>query len=103
MKRGVKIRIHTKKLHRFAFIIAARNESAVIANLIKSIKAQDYPSELVDIIVIADNCTDNTAEISRMNGAIVYERFDNQLVGKRICTGFCVSENKNRLWRLYDL
>lgn len=70
------------KLHRFAFIIAARNESAVIANLIKSIKLQNYPSELIDVIVIADNCTDATAEISRASGAIVYERFDTKLVGK---------------------
>ncbi|MBQ4284594.1 MAG: glycosyltransferase family 2 protein [Lachnospira sp.] len=71
-----------KKLHRFAFIIAARNESAVIGNLIKSIKAQNYPSELIDVIVVADNCTDNTAEIARSNGAIVYERFNDILKGK---------------------
>ncbi len=87
-KRRKKSEYTPKKLHRFAFIIAARNESAVIANLIKSIKAQDYPSELIDVIVIADNCTDNTAEISRMNGAIVYERFDNQLVGKGYALDF---------------
>ena len=71
-----------KKQHRFAFIVAARNESAVIANLIQSIKQQNYSSELIDIFVIADNCTDNTAEISRESGAIVYERFNNILVGK---------------------
>lgn len=71
-----------KKQHRFAFIVAARNESAVIANLIQSIKQQNYPSELIDIFVIADNCTDNTAEISREAGAIVYERFNNIHVGK---------------------
>ena len=39
-------------------------------------KKQDYPEELYDIYVIADNCTDNTAEIARNAGAIVYERFD---------------------------
>lgn len=71
-----------KELHKFAFIIAARNESAVIGNLIKSIKQQNYPSELIDVIVVADNCTDNTAEIARENGAICYERFNNILVGK---------------------
>ena len=71
-----------KKQHRFAFIVAARNESSVIANLIQSIKQQNYSSELIDIYVIADNCTDNTAEISRESGAIVYERFNNILVGK---------------------
>ena len=69
-------------LHHFAFIIAARNESAVIGNLIKSIKQQNYPSELIDVIVVADNCSDDTAEIARENGAIVYERFNNMLVGK---------------------
>ena len=70
------------KFHKYAFIIAARNESAVIGNLIKSIKQQNYPKELIDVIVVADNCTDNTAEIARSNGAIVYERFNNMLVGK---------------------
>ena len=69
-------------LHKYAFIIAARNENAVIGNLIDSIKNQNYPKELIDVIVVADNCTDNTAEISRQHGAIVYERFNNILVGK---------------------
>lgn len=68
--------------HRFAFLVAARNENAVIGNLIQSIKQQNYPSELIDIIVIADNCSDNTADISRENGAIVYERFNKVLIGK---------------------
>lgn len=68
--------------HRFAVVVSARNESSVIGNLIKSIREQKYPSELVDIFVIADNCTDNTAEIAREAGAIVYERFNKEQVGK---------------------
>lgn len=71
-----------KKQHRFAFLVAARNESAVIANLIQSIKQQNYPAELIDIFVVADNCSDNTAEISREAGAIVYERTNTMLIGK---------------------
>ena len=39
---------------------------------------QNYPKELLDIYVIADNCTDNTAQIARDAGAIVYERFDSE-------------------------
>lgn len=71
-----------KEQHRFAVVVSARNESSVIGNLISSIRTQKYPQELVDIFVIADNCTDNTAEVARNAGAIVYERFNKELVGK---------------------
>ena len=64
------------KNHKFMAIIPAHNEEAVVANLVNSLKAQDYPKELLDIYVIADNCTDNTAEVAKNAGAIVYERFD---------------------------
>ena len=53
------------KPHRFAVITSARNEAEVIENLLNSINAQTYPKELMDVYVIADNCDDNTAEISR--------------------------------------
>lgn len=72
----------TDCLHRFAIIISARNEESVIHQLIESIKQQNYPAELIDTFVIADNCTDATAQIARDAGAIVYERFDKKLVGK---------------------
>ncbi len=64
--------------HKYAILVAARNEEAVIGNLIDSINKQDYPRELITVFVVADNCTDNTAEISRQLGAICYERFDNE-------------------------
>ncbi len=68
----------TDARHKYAVTIAARNEEAVIANLIESIKRQDYPSEYLTIFVVADNCTDKTAEIARAAGAICYERFDKE-------------------------
>lgn len=71
-----------EKKHRFAAIIAARNEEAVIGNLVESLKLQNYPSDLLDVIVIADNCTDNTAEVAEKAGAIVYKRFNKAEVGK---------------------
>lgn len=64
------------KKHRFMMIIPAHNEEKVIGNLVESLTNLDYNKELYDIYVIADNCTDNTAEIARNAGAIVYERFD---------------------------
>ena len=51
--------VENAELHRYAAIISARNESAVIGRLIRTLKEQDYPSELLDVIVVADNCTDN--------------------------------------------
>ena len=69
-------------MHNFAVLISARNESAVISYLIDSINRQTYPAEYIHIFVCADNCTDNTAQIAREAGATVYERFNNELVGK---------------------
>ncbi len=67
-----------KKNHKYAILVAARNEEAVIGNLIESIRKQDYPAELVTVFVVADNCTDHTAEVARELGAICYERFDQE-------------------------
>ena len=59
------------KQNRFMAIIPAHNEESVIGNLIESLKKQDYPKELYDIYVIAENCTDKTAQIAKDLGAIV--------------------------------
>ena len=67
-----------KQYHKFAVIVAARNEQTVIGNLIDSVKIQNYPEDKLDIFVVADNCTDDTAAIARKLGAICYERFDNE-------------------------
>lgn len=77
-----------ERRNRIAVLIAARNEEAVLGNLIDSIKAQDYPSELVDIYVAADNCTDSTAAVARSHGAKVFERFDSVHVGKGYALSF---------------
>lgn len=71
-----------EKNHKYGVIISARNESAVIGQLIESIRKQNYPTELVDIFVIADNCTDNTGEIAEKAGATVFVRNNTELVGK---------------------
>ncbi len=65
-----------EKMHRYAILIAAHNEEKVIGNLLESIRRQDYPAEKITVFVVADNCTDNTAEIARAGGAVCYERFD---------------------------
>ena len=71
-----------KRQHRFAAVVCARNEQAVIAEVIDCLKRQDYPAHLLDVYVVADNCTDETAAVARRHGALVYERFDAEKVGK---------------------
>lgn len=66
----------------YAILICARNEAAVIGDLLASLRAQTYPRELLTVYVLADNCTDDTARIAREGGAVVYERFNRQQVGK---------------------
>ena len=68
--------LQVDKQHRFMAIIPAHNEENVVGNLIESLKKLDYPEDLYDIYVIADNCTDNTAGVAEKAGAIVYKRFD---------------------------
>ena len=69
-------------LHRYAAIISARNEEGVIGDLVKSLKEQNYPAQLLDVYVVADNCTDSTASVARKAGATVFERFNKVQVGK---------------------
>lgn len=80
------------KLHKIAVISCGRNEEAVIGDLIDKIAAQDYPKELLTMIVVADNCTDNTAAVAREHGAIVYERFNKTLVGKGYALDFALKK-----------
>lgn len=60
-KRDYKIMPDQKK---FVVVIPAHNEEAVIGATIQSLVDQDYDYRLFDIVVIADNCTDNTESIA---------------------------------------
>lgn len=66
----------------FAVIVPAHNEEMVIGPLVENITTVNYPKELFDVFVIADNATDQTAKIAAEHGAIVYERFDTTQRGK---------------------
>lgn len=81
-----------RQLHRYSVLIAARNEETVIAQLIASVRQQSYPAELVDVFVVADNCTDRTAAVAREAGATVFERQDRYAVGKGYALKFLLHE-----------
>ncbi len=91
---------NAKKNHTFAVLIAGRNEEKVIGQLIQSIANQKYDKSLISIYIVADNCTDNTAEIARQtlrnnncNGQ-VFERFNTNLIGKGYALDFLLERIK---------
>lgn len=74
----------SKEADRFVILIPAHNESLTLPATLKTIKTlqaeENAPAPLV--VVVADNCTDDTAEIARREGVLVYERYNTELRGK---------------------
>ena len=68
--------------HRFLVMIPAHNEERLLPELLSSLKRLDYPSALYSVHVVADNCTDQTADIARRAGVNVHERSDLDQRGK---------------------
>ena len=66
----------------FAAVICAHNEERVVGQLIDNLKDLNYPKDMYDVYVVADNCTDNTEKICREHGAIVKVRTNKDEVGK---------------------
>ena len=67
---------HCAPRTRFACLVAARNEEAVIGALVESLREQDYPNALYDIFVIPNNCTDNTEAAALTAGAKIFRCFE---------------------------
>jgi cellulose synthase/poly-beta-1,6-N-acetylglucosamine synthase-like glycosyltransferase len=72
--RKISTNLTTTHLHRFAVAIPAHNEEAVIAQTILKLKQQIYPPNMFDIYVVADFCSDRTAQNAIEQGAICLER-----------------------------
>ena len=97
-----KRRAREAPLHRFAVLIAARNEETVIGNLLDSIKAQSYPERFLKVFVVADNCRDKTAETARTHGAEVYERHNASLRGTGYALDFLLREMERHAHNEFD-
>ena len=69
-----------------AVLIPAYNEAAGIAATISTILPQLTPQDR--LLVVADNCTDDTAEIARNCGASAIERHDTERKGKGYALDF---------------
>lgn len=66
----------------FAVLVAAHNEEQVIGQLVDNLHQLNYPKDMYDIYVVADNCTDKTAEIAEKSGAFVCVRTNPKERGK---------------------
>lgn len=63
-----------KETRRLAIIIPAHNEEVLIAETVTDALAQNYAKDKFEVVVIADNCDDKTAELATAAGARVLER-----------------------------
>ena len=86
--------IPEKTRHRFLFLIPAHNEERLLPFVLENLAQLDYSPSQYEIHVVADNCTDQTAEVARRGGATVYERSDTTRRGK----GYALEWLLNRLW-----
>ncbi len=67
---------------RFVLLVPAHNEAAGLGATLASCASLDYPRERFQTLVLADNCSDATAEIARQSGVVCLERLDAVRVGK---------------------
>src|SRR5258708_30446270 len=67
---------------RFAILVPAHDEEELLPALLRSVADLDYPPERREVVVVADNCSDRTAQIARAAGATVMERDDPARLGK---------------------
>ena len=81
-------------LKRYAVLICARNEEAVIGSLIDSINSQTYEGS-VTTFVMADNCTDSTYLTAISHGAVAYKRSSTEFIGKGYAMEALLKEIKN--------
>jgi cellulose synthase/poly-beta-1,6-N-acetylglucosamine synthase-like glycosyltransferase len=79
---------------RFLILVPAHNEERLLPSLLANLHQLDYPATLYAIHVVADNCSDQTAELARASGAFAHERVDDDRRGK----GYALQWLMQRLW-----
>jgi len=73
-------------------LVPAHNEALVLDASLASLAQQDYPALSYEIVVVADNCTDDTAAIARAHGATVWERTNTQERGKGYALDWAITQ-----------
>ncbi len=88
----------SRRATRFDVIIPAHNEEAGIAAVVRSIRAIDWPADKFRVVVVADNCTDDTARLAAEAGAQVLVRVNDGLRGKGHALDHAFRESRERGW-----
>jgi 1,2-diacylglycerol 3-beta-glucosyltransferase len=84
--------------HRFLILVPAHNEEGLLPSLLNNLHQLDYPAALYAVHVVADNCTDQTAELARASGAFAHERVDEEQRGK----GYALQWLMQQLWASFE-
>ena len=79
---------------KYDVIVPAHNEEAEIAETVRSLRAVDYPASLFRVLVVADNCTDATAERAAAAGAQVLVRKNAEHRGKGYALAFAFERSR---------
>lgn len=74
--------LDTQPTSRLTVLVPAHNEADFIQRCVASLKSQNYPAEQTRLVVIADNCTDQTAELAQAAGSAVLVRDEPEARGK---------------------
>ena len=82
--------------HRFVVLVPAHDEERLIGATVASLESIDYPTDLFSVHVVADNCTDATAAISRAGGAEAHERHAPDDPGKGPALGWLLARLRDR-------
>lgn len=83
---------------RFDVVVPAHDEAMVIERSIASLLAMDWPLDRFRLLVIADNCEDDTAQLARDAGAEVLERRDAERRGKGYALEFAFEASQTLGW-----
>jgi cellulose synthase/poly-beta-1,6-N-acetylglucosamine synthase-like glycosyltransferase len=67
---------------RLLFLVPAHNEELLLAGCVRSLHTQAYTHDQRRVVVIADNCTDRTAAVARVENKECLERRDPEHPGK---------------------
>lgn len=94
-RRGKRMEVQEKA--RVAVVIPAHNEEALIGDTILSVLEADYPQDKVSVFVIADNCTDRTAQLAKQMGVRVAQRSNRELVGKGYALDWFLRSHREEL------